>query len=82
MKTIIVVKPETLSDTQLAELARDGITVITCSNPEFVRVIRSTEGFEGDALIDAMARAISNGDMGVKANFAVNFLNTLKEKKA
>ena len=78
MKTIIVIMPDSLSQDQIKELKKQDVIIIETNNPEKIRVIRSTEGFEGDELIECLSNAILDDNGYVLQRFAKLFLKKLK----
>lgn len=78
MKQIIVVKPNSISVEQKEFLKENNCIVIEHNNPNEVRIISLTEGFDADDLFNTMVETIQKSAYTTKQDFTDRFLSKIQ----
>ena len=69
MKTVLVVKPGTLSPLDKASLGEDDILVVETDEPESVRWLKPSETFDPDDMLRAAIYSIGKSTHSTKERF-------------
>ena len=69
MVTLLVVKPGTLTELDIAKLREDQVVVVEAEEPETVRWLKPSEIFDPDDMMRAALYSINNSTDSTKARF-------------
>lgn len=83
LKKLIIAGPSVFTKEIIDGLKDYGILIITCENPEQVRVLTDVDGLQKDTIISALAEMMTKTSIpdSVKADFTEEFFKVIKKEQ-